>query len=158
MLNALPVGSMAQIVSVDYGNWVQSATIIPSDDTIPQITEGIELMTATITPVYANSRFWIQFTCAAMSSIAIYAIFTLFRNSVANALKTEMRGIGATGHFQQPWTIQYLDVAQGSLTPIVYRIRYGPASAGSIYVNGNNTSRQFGGNQLATITIMEIKQ
>ena len=153
----LPIGAVVQTVSVDFPGWVQSTNIIPSDDTTPQIGEGTELTTATITPVYANSRFWIFYTGTYFCSAAMFPVFALFKNSVANALKSAMAGSPAA-NVQQEISIQHLDVAQGSLTPIVYRIRYGPTGAGNVYINGNTASRQLGGTQAVTLTVMEIKQ
>lgn len=44
------VGEVVQVVNTQTGAYALCTTVIPCDDTIPQITEGVEVMTLAITP------------------------------------------------------------------------------------------------------------
>ena len=48
--SALALGTVVQVVSTGFSAVATGATILPGDDTIPQITEGVEFMTQAITP------------------------------------------------------------------------------------------------------------
>ena len=56
----LPTGSVLQVVNTMNGAVATGTTIIPQDNTIPQITEGTEFMTLAITPTSATSQLRID--------------------------------------------------------------------------------------------------
>ena len=150
-------GTVVQTVVAESASWVQSNVIIPVDDTIPQITEGTELLTLSITPRFANSRIQITFGSSWFVSTPVYPICALFKGAVANALTAQVSGTGVVNVYGTFYLAHY-DPAPGSLATIVYRVRWGPNAAGSVYINGNNSSRQMGGVQKCVLTAMEIKQ
>ena len=61
---------------------------IPADGTIPQITEGNEILTCTITPKKANSRLLIEFSpsCQEVSNTGNILTVACFRNGVSASL------------------------------------------------------------------------
>jgi hypothetical protein len=153
-------GSVVQTVIVESSAWVQGNTLIPSDNTIPQIGEGTELVgvALTITPQFATSVFDIAFNAPAYITASNNVTAALFRNSAANAIAMSWFNLssGATG--AQVLHFVHRDPAQGSLVAITYRIRYGPSIAGSVYINGINTAALGGGALCATLRVQEIKQ
>jgi hypothetical protein len=60
--------------------------VIPSDDTIPQSTEGTEILTATITLKSTNSRVRAYFSGICGGSATIDGAVALFQDSGVNAL------------------------------------------------------------------------
>ena len=87
-VDALPAsGAVVQVLNTQTGTiqYFGSAIVIPNDDTIPQKTEGDEVMTLAITPTSATNKLKIEIvaffahsnseTCAA-----------LFQDATANSL------------------------------------------------------------------------
>ena len=54
------VGKILQVVNTQTGEFITGTTTIPDDDTIPQITEGFEVMTRTITPTNVSNTLLIN--------------------------------------------------------------------------------------------------
>ena len=79
-------GTVLQVQNFQTGSGLTTTTTIPYDDTIPQITEGGEVMTLNITPTSASSKLLI--TVITHLSGSVNAIFTtaLFEGTTANAL------------------------------------------------------------------------
>ncbi len=78
----------------------------------------------------------------------------LFVDSTANALNANGTTITNTG---QMMTVAILHrVTAGSLTARTYRIRAGSDIATDAFLNGDSTSRQFGGIATAVLQVTEI--
>jgi hypothetical protein len=138
-----------------YATWSSYTTTIPADDTIPQNTEGSEVLTVSITPKSATSKLRVrvsipQFTASAILHVA----FALFRDSGANAVAVatqRMIGAGDLMHvaFEHEET-------SGSTSATTFKLRIGPTSAGTVYVNGSTAARLFGGASHITLSVEEI--
>jgi hypothetical protein len=130
-----------------------TTALIPSDDTIPQNTEGTEFMTAAITPLLSTSVLLIEATAFASTAAANNIIGALFRDSTANAIfAAQARQPATTAVMQlvfQHW------VASGSTAATTFRIRLGPQSADTLTFNGGNGSRLYGAIAKSTIVITE---
>jgi hypothetical protein len=61
-------GAVVQVVNAVTGSVSTGTTIIPADDTIPQITEGNEYMTLAVTPLSATNKLRIDVVCIATTS------------------------------------------------------------------------------------------
>lgn len=84
----LNIQNVLQVVYAE-NNIVGSGSLtIPADGTIPQITEGNEILTCTITPKKANSRLLIEFTpsCQDATGGGDNLTVACFRNGVPNSL------------------------------------------------------------------------
>ena len=55
----MDTGAVVQVVNTQTGAVATGTTIMPGDDTIPQITEGNEYLTRTITPTDAANTLLI---------------------------------------------------------------------------------------------------
>jgi hypothetical protein len=150
----LPAGSILQVVNATYSTYSSSATTIPDDNTIPQNTEGTEIITLAITPTSATSKLLITSVVFATSGSAGSIIANaLFQDATANALAVTSTTAGAGG-----WMIT--DVMQhymtsGTTSSTTFKIRAG-GHVGTTYFNGNTGARLYNGTGFCSLTIMEI--
>ncbi len=149
-------GGVAQVVNTQTGAVATGTTVIPLDDTIPQITEGTEFMTLAITPTSATNKLRIDVTInASGGGSSMWIITALFQDSTANALAT-VNEFFATATQYAPQTFSYYMTA-GTTSATTFRVRIGPASTttGTVTFNGRSGSRDFGGVLSSSITITE---
>ncbi len=152
---ALPVGAVVQEL-VNATNTVDTGTdIIPLDDTIPQNTEGKEFITLAITPKSATNKLNIKAEIQCSFTVAADIVAALFRDSTADA-------ITATAIFQSSPNGRTrlrlsASVTAGSTSATTFKVRAGGSVAGTITVNGSAGARLFGGINLSSITITEVK-
>lgn len=151
----MPVGAVVQSARAQYATRSTHTTVIPGDNTIPQNTEGDEILTVSITPKNANNKIRIRVTMPVVSSnVANNSVAAaLFRDSVADAI-----GAGAaTLDNASYWTGITFDVEEtaGSTSSRTYKLRAGP-TANTMYVNGNATG-VFGGVMVVSLVVEEIK-
>lgn len=150
------VGFVVQTASTVNSAVNTGTTLMPYDDTIPQITEGTEFMTLAITPKSATNRLFIEADIYAAHHVAPNDMtVALFQDATANAL--------AAGG----WTVTTLDycnkmrvthdMVAGTTSSTTFRIRLGASVAGTYTFNGSNSARKYGGITLSTIKIMEYK-
>jgi hypothetical protein len=148
-----------QVVNVQTGALATGTTIIPFDDTIPQITEGDQYLSASITPKRATSFLEItvslQTTLVTASALAVIA--ALFRSSGVDALSATKVYSGATANSDLPVTIQHRVLA-GNTSATTFTVRAGPSSAGTLNVNGRVGAGIFGGVNISSIKITEVAE
>lgn len=146
---------IAQVVNTTTGavNTTLTSESIPQDDTVPQITEGKELMTRAITPVSASSDLEVDVvfhgTVAAVAGLTV----ALFRDSAANAIAAMTTTVRTSGDMQ---TISFKTfVSAASMAASTFRVRAGASSASVLTFNGTASSRYMGGVMSSSITIKE---
>ena len=149
-------GKILQMVYVFTGAYATGSTTIPFDDTIPQITEGNEVMTLAITPTSASSKLLVNVDVSGASNVQGNWTAALFRDSTANALaaaQTKQSDVNPDhlDHLHLTWVA---DASSTSAT--TFKVRCGQTNAGDWYFNGQNASRWFGGSSNSGITIMEV--
>lgn len=148
-------GKLKQRVYATYATYTSTSAVIPNDDTIPQITEGAETVTATITPLATTNILRVTaFANASGVSGNLESAIALFRDAVANA-KAAVRFVAAASHGQTV-SLVFEEVA-GSLAATTYRLRIGPIVAATIYINGDSAARKFGGVHTHQMIIDEIE-
>ncbi len=152
LLSAIP-GTVIQIVNVQDGAVATGTTLIPFDDTIPQITEGDEYITLAITPADAANRLLILVTVQYGTSGADFIQTALFQDAIANALATVSVFLNGANH-PTPQTFAHNMVA-GTTSSTTFRVRIGKNGAGTITFNGAAAGRRFGGTSASSITIIE---
>jgi hypothetical protein len=130
-------------------------TIIPRDDTIPQITEGDEYMTLAITPTSPINYLEIETQAFLSHSSATHFVASaLFQDAVADALTVADfagEGPGRTqcvqlGHIKQA----------GSAVAQTYRTRCGANVAGTVTFNGSATARLYGATPKSYMRVEEV--
>jgi hypothetical protein len=122
---------------------ISATSAIPSDNTIPQITEGEELASITITPVNANSILYARAEFfGGGSGVNVLATMAMFIDSNANAVAAASQGAaGSSVTMAFPLTHA---VTASTTTQRVYHLRAGP-DTGHITTNGLNSGRLYGG-------------
>jgi len=150
-------GVVKQIVSIETGVVATGTTTIPSDDTIPQNTEGDEYMTLSITPASASNRLIIEVTIwlanSEPGSTPIHA--ALFQDSVADALAAVSDTKAGTN---EATMIAFTHImAAGTVSATTFRVRGGSDIAGTMTFNGSAGTRRFGGIAASSIVITEIE-
>ena len=137
------VGRMLQVVSHLRGDSdTVGAGTLPLDNTIPQITEGKEWFTVTITPQQAGSRIRLRLL-ANISNDAIGTLTgALFRAGQSNALASfwlTQRGAGDAGQVNAE-----AEIITADLSPITLSARFGCTTTG-LHLNSNTAGPYYGG-------------
>jgi hypothetical protein len=148
-------GVPIQSVGTTSGAVATGSTIIPRDDTIPQISEGTQFLSCAITPLFAASILQVDAVLFASASVTSDIVAALFRDSGANALAVGS-SYGSTALGIVCVSFRHRVVA-GSVSPTTFTVRAGPISAGTLTVNGSGGGRYYGNVFASSITITEIK-
>ena len=151
----VPPGTVIQTQYAEYTANTNITAVLPSDDTFPQITEGTEILSLSITPRFATSKILLKFdgTISASAIIGVGAAF--FRVPLSNAIRSCEVVIPA-GVYREQMAMSALD-APATASAITYTVRVGPGTAGTIRMNGAHTQRMHGGAQACTLVAQEIK-
>jgi hypothetical protein len=148
-------GTVVQTAYSEYTANTNLTTVLPVDDTVPQNTEGTEILSATITPRFATSTILVRFEGQGSSSSIVTLCAALFRDSIVNALASRME-TEDTANFARAMSIVYMD-SPATASAVTYKIRVGAGSAATIRMNGSTASRFFGGTSRSTLVVQEIK-
>ena len=153
-LASIPVASqiVKQVVTNTTTTFTSTSSVIPYDDTIPQIGEGTEILTCTITPTSASSSLMIIYTGNAGSSGTATGVFALFRDATAAAISASATTAN-TG--VQTNVSNFVIVSATAVASTTFSLRFGSA-AGTVNVNGTSAARKFGGVQSCGITVIEF--
>jgi hypothetical protein len=146
-----------QTVNTQTGAVATGTTVLPQDDTIPQITEGIEVMTLSITPKSTSNILYIDVCIALMSNSFAGAhtyVAALFQDSTANALASATMATAASGIEKAGPNFRHKMTA-GTTSSTTFSVRIGSSSAGTTTFNGESSSRKLGGSLASSITITE---
>lgn len=148
-------GTVLQVVNYTTGAVATGTTTIPSDDTIPQNTEGNQYMTLAITPTSATSKLRIDVVVQlAHSASGGRILAALFQDSTANALAASTQGfVDASKPLMLSFT-HYM--TSGTTSSTTFNVRAGSAQAGTTTFNGSAGARLYGGVSSSSITITEI--
>lgn len=148
------LGQVAQIVGTNYSAVGTTTTLIPFDDTIPQITEGAEFMTQAITPKSTTNILVIEAVLLVSPSTTAYVSGALFQDATANAIAAN--AITAVGAYAYSIVLRHTMVA-GTVSSTTFRVRAGMQTAGTTTFNGFSSGRLFGAITKSNIKITEYK-
>lgn len=148
-------GAVAQVVNTTAGALTTATSTIPYDDTIPQNTEGTEILTRAITPTNASSTLVIEVVINGAVASANDLVIALFQDSTANALAVAsfyMDSAGGRG------TVRLRhEMTAGTTSSTTFRVRVGTAGGVAFDINGSGGgARRFGGVFISGIYITEI--
>jgi hypothetical protein len=151
----LPPGKVVQVVNFQTGAVATGTTVIPFDDTIPQITEGDEYMTLAITPTNASNILIISVAMASLgSALANRPTVALFVDAVADALASSNCKYVADA---EVFTFYFSHrMVAGTTSERTFRVRAGGNIATTLTFNGNGGTSRFGGSLASSITITEV--
>jgi hypothetical protein len=147
-------GKVAQVVSTMTSTTGSTSSPIPQDDTIPQITEGAEFMTCTITPTNASSMLLVEATFWGSASAVATLITAIFRDVTANAIVSTSETVAST-NYTNIITIKTI-VSAASTSATTFRLRFGSRSGVIAYFLSNSTGGFFSTSDTALMTITEI--
>jgi hypothetical protein len=147
-------GAQIQMVSVETGAVATGTTVMPNDDTIPQITEGNEYMTLAITPKSATSKLVIEVVWNGSSSVNGTLAMGLFQDSTANALAAVLNTPGNTD-YSTNISLTHVMVS-GTTSATTFRVRVGSNAASTTTFNGTAGTRRLGGVMASSIVIREV--
>jgi hypothetical protein len=149
----LPNGSVVQRVVATYATRTAITAIIPADDTVPQSTEGLQILTLDITPTKVGNILVAKFTGWGSLSAPAYASCAIFDG--ATCIRASASAVANAGY---PIRIaDSVDIAVAALTTKTISVRVGPDSAVNLFMNGTGSTRLFGGLAAATLEIIEIR-
>jgi len=145
-------GKVLQHVIVTSSTAASTTNNIPQDSTIPQNTEGAEIMTLSITPKSTTSRLIVKAGGFGGGSNTRWSI-ALFKDSTANAIAvaaqaTQVSGVGCT------LSVVYSEIS-GSLTARTFKLRFGGDA--TAYFNQNKNLNTFGSIAKGFIDIEEVE-
>jgi hypothetical protein len=148
-------GKVLQVVNTETGAVATGTTVLPDDDTIPQITEGFEVMTRTITPTSSSSKLLISVVTHLSPSANSIQSTALFVGTTANALAAIGTHAYGVANHERFHSFNHFMTA-GSTSELTFRVRIGMNNAGTVTFNGRSGARENGGVMASSITIMEI--
>jgi hypothetical protein len=131
---------------------------IPLDDTIPQNTEGTQILSASITPKTVTNRVRARVVVRGLiqDSANRQGAVCLFRGAGADAIAATSANLYSAGaQIAQTVVLEFED-SPASTSAQTYNVRVGPSGGGTMYVNGNSSGRIFGGSMRATLVLEEI--
>ena len=147
-------GNVVQVVNFQTGAVATGTTVIPLDNTIPQITEGFEVMTLAITPTNASNILMVDVaTFIGTPTDNAWLITALFVGTTADALAT-MPQYSETSNPIASVFFRHRMVA-GATTELTFRVRCGQNTAGTLSFNGHAGIGFFNGTSASSITITE---
>jgi len=154
---ALPAGAVVQVVNTQTGALATGTTTVPTDDTIPQNTEGDEYMTLAITPTSATNKLRIDVSINVATSVSGGHTLTaaLFQDSTADALAAASMDTELANKQRQITFTYYM--TSGTTSSTTFKVRAGAGSAGTTTFNGGSGGRFMGGVMASSITITEIQ-
>lgn len=148
-------GNILQYKFAEYTTRTSVTTAIPFDDTVPQNTEGTEIITLSITPTSASNKLVFEFFLPMwVGNAVIAATCALFQDSTADALAVGSCVNAAANYQQQLGMVHIMDAGTTSAT--TFKLRVGPSS-NTMYLNRREDGLYYGSTTLhATLQITEI--
>lgn len=147
------VGRLLQAQTHARGDYATSALGIPQDDTIPQITEGVEWFSVTITPQIVGSRIMVKTEAYTSADIACASIVALFRgDQPPNAIAVAEQTI-ASSNYRVRVVLSH-EFISPSLSPITVSARFGHNGGANLRLNGT-TVRAYGGASTSFLRVEE---
>lgn len=144
-----PVGSVLQVKTAQLLTYVSTGDIIPLDDTIPQNTEGVEVLTCSITPKSASSKLRVEVWSGSVQASGGIPVGAVFRDTTANAIIA--RYTASTADLNMTVVVDSV-----ATTETTFKFRAGSSTTGEIDFNGNTTARLLGGASAVYMVVTEI--
>jgi len=151
-------GLTLQIQRGEDAAYAATSSSVGTDDTIPQISEGLEIVTVAITPKASGNKIIVKANVVVSANTsATTAIASLFIDATANALETQAQTIYADDTFGSI-TLEHEYTSVGT-SEVTFRLRVGTGDGvGSVYINGHDGARHFGGVANTFISATEVQQ
>lgn len=131
-------------------------TFIPADDTKPTISEGVEILSASITPTSASNRIRVRAVVPFGPNAGISMVCSIHRGS-GDALATTWQ-YSAGGQYVMTCVAEVEEASPGT-SSVTYSVRIGgkaAATAFEIGADGSIGARRLGGALCASLVVEEI--
>lgn len=131
-----------------------TTTILPFDNTIPQNTEGAQVLTVTITPTNSSHILVIDYQLWGSTNAALAGeplVAALFQDSTAGALQATLAAHDPFGTLNDNGCFGRYYMTAGTTSATTFKLRLGPGAAGTGYWMGNNGSAIF-----STVNFMSL--
>jgi hypothetical protein len=149
-------GQTVQTQRTQTGAVATGTTTMPLDDTIPQNTEGVEVMTQAITPRSAANLLRIEhmgyYAHSAGTSLLMGA---LFQDAVASALAAFKSASDTTANSCKALVLAH-EMLAATTSETTFKVRAGNPNAGTVTFNGAGGAREFGGVMASHLSVTEI--
>ncbi|WP_153811289.1 hypothetical protein [Terrimicrobium sacchariphilum] len=150
-----PVGAIIQTVGASSNAETTLSAQIPFGNAKPQISDGTQVISVSITPILSSSKIRVQYNGPYSASSATGACFAIFRSGVNDCLVSSYCSFGS-GDYGVNVNLDMIDVPGGGVK--TYSIRVGPVVSSVIYLNRLHTyGSKFGGSLAQVLTVQEIK-
>lgn len=139
-----------------YSAVATGTNVMPSDDTMPQNTEGDQYMTLSHTPKASTNILLIEVNAMLASSAIGLLPGALFKDSDTSALAADEITAFLTGAPSNMVFRHYM--VAGTTSAIAFKFRAGVASASTMTFNGIAGGRLFSTLPKSSITVTEFKK
>jgi hypothetical protein len=148
----LPAGTVLNSKFAESNSEFTLTGVIPFDNTIPQITEGTQIISASITPTKTTSRIvGIVSVNGDADSTSVQTVLAAFRGTTANAIAaTWVKYIS----YSSLISFEFTDLPN-TTSATTYSIRVGPDN-GTLYVNRAQSGALLGASNKITLMLIEI--
>ncbi len=145
------------IVDTAYNAYTSTGALnsfIPDDDTKPQVTEGTEILTASITPKKTTNKLRITASITPPQGVAKRMCAAMFLNGGADAVLSAVNGNGGAGNM----IVGPYEYIPGVLTAVTVSVRVGASnpSAQAFNLNLSATGKNLGGTMGCFLIVEEI--
>jgi hypothetical protein len=154
---AMP-GALVQHVYTENATWMHGSTgFAAGGNNVPQVTDGTQILSASITPLAATNKLNIRVSGTATRDVVDAFIVALFKTGTSAAVAGQFLHVTVPGVFV-PFYFEY-EVAAGSTSAQTYTARIMRITAsGEWAINGSASSGPvLGGTSRSVLTIDEIK-
>jgi hypothetical protein len=157
--NILASKGVVQIKTVQSSAKMSSSTVIPLDNTRPQITEGVEYFNLSITPTKTGNTLAI-YCCMPQvagngTDLPSMAIFRSDQNDALIATSGVVNSAGSGFYVQKYFACT---TAAGTTSPLTISLRFGPNAGGPVYMNADdNNDQYFNGAWIVCMYVVEIE-
>jgi hypothetical protein len=155
----LGAGAVVQVVNHTITALVSGTATMPSDDSIPQISEGVATtLTRAIIPTHASNKLKIDVVVLNMGFSGANNSLTvaLFQDDTAGALAGGIVTVNSTTAARPDGIAFSHYMAAGTTSSTTMTVRFGCGAAGTSRLNSWATGRALGGVSASSITITEI--
>jgi len=149
-------GQVLQIVNYQTGAVATGSTTVPTDNTIPQNTEGDQYMSLAIIPRSESSVLVIEVVVHASTSAhsGTNIVAALFKDSDASALALGWQASPSASHTQNI-NFNHSQISGGTSSQ-TFKVRVGVGTSGTTTFNGYSSTEYYGGVIASSITITEV--
>ena len=150
-------GKVAQVVQAQTTSVITTTSSITHDTSIPQISEGVEVLSLAITPTNASSVLYIFVDLmVGTAGGGVGTIMGLFKDSTADAIEAKIVNTGSVNNVQADAKFIH-KISAGSTSAQTFTVRIGCGGSGTTSINSYNaSSTTLGGVMKSSVMIMEV--